>query len=201
MEEISIYRSREYDPNVRKLGKIIKLQQSNLKEFILAALKKKKREVIEDLGYIYSKGELPVLLVAHLDTYSNPKVEKLNYALEEDVIYSEGNPIGADDRCGVYAILKILEESNPHVLFTVGEEIGGLGAIRAAGQLEPPEVKYIMELDRQRYYNYAFYRCRNRQFSQYIDWDDERLQLLLEGYTKMIDGGFSFGKPKQKRII
>ena len=70
------------------------------------------------------------MLVAHLDT-----VHKL---LPKNIWFSEDNTrikadegIGGDDRCGVYAILHILnrleKDKIPSVLFTTDEEIGGIG--------------------------------------------------------------------------
>ncbi len=157
------------DPNLRQLVEIIRLQQSDLKRTISENLEKKGMQVKEDIGYVYAQGDLPILLVAHLDTYTNQLPKTLKYNVAFDAIYGNNEAIGADDRCGVYAILKILEEMKPHVLFTVGEELGGLGAIMASRQLEPPDVKYIMELDRSGYHDCVFYNCGNIQFRSYFN--------------------------------
>ncbi len=157
------------DPNLRQLIEIIRLQQSDLKRTISKNLEKKGMQVKEDIGYVYAQGDLPILLVAHLDTYTNQLPKTLEYDSYFEEIYGHKEAIGGDDRCGVYAILKILEELKPHVLFTVGEELGGLGAIMASRQLEPPDVKYIMELDRSGYRNCVFYNCGNIQFREYFN--------------------------------
>lgn len=131
-------------------------------------------QVEENIGYVYAKGNLPVLLVAHLDTYSNQTPEQIWYNSNEDILYGCMQPIGADDRCGVYAIFKILEDLNPHVLFTVGEELGRLGAVVASKKLEEPNVKYIIELDCAGYNDCVFYLCGNPQFREYIEYDSKR---------------------------
>lgn len=267
--------------DLKQIFEFMWTKQSELKRTIANNLKEMGMQVEENIGYVYAKGNLPVLLVAHLDTYSN-QVPIFLCRDFSDRLYARGEPMGADDRCGVYAIFKILEEMNPHVLFTVGEELGELGAVMATKKLEAPNVKYIIELDRAGYNECVFYNCGNQQFreyiesfgfttekgtasdisvlgpawdiatanlsigyynahmveeyinyielkhsiakvkiilddcekvpyfnyqnnfestrtSEYINWDVERLEQLLEGYTMMTDCGYAWHKPKQKK--
>lgn len=151
------------------LEEIIKLDQISLKEMITKKFQQMNMPIQEHSGFVYAEGEIPVLLVAHLDTYCDNPPKNLKFIESDGRIYSNEGNIGADDRCGVYAILEILKELKTHVLFTVGEEIGGLGAVMASRKLAPPKVKYIIELDRYGEKQCAFYRCGNKEFKDYIE--------------------------------
>lgn len=151
------------------LEEIIKLDQIILKDRIAKKLQQMNMPVQEHSGFVYAEGEIPVLLVAHLDTYCDNPPKNLKFIESDGRIYSNEGNIGADDRCGVYAILEILKELKTHVLFTVGEEIGGLGAVMASRELAPPKVKYIIELDRYGKKQCVFYRCGNKEFKDYIE--------------------------------
>lgn len=150
------------------LEEIIKLDQISLKDKIAKKLQRMNMPVQEHSGFVYAEGEIPVLLVAHLDTHCDNPPKNLKFRENDGRIYSNEGNIGADDRCGVYAILEILKELNTHVLFTVGEEIGGLGAVIASRKLAPPKVKYIIELDRYGKKQCVFYRCGNEEFRDFI---------------------------------
>lgn len=78
---------------------------------------------------------VPILLSAHMDTVAS--TEGWGYVMEDDTIRSNGKMIlGADDKAGIAAIMEALrvlhEEAIPHgdiqVVFTIGEEVGLLGA-------------------------------------------------------------------------
>ncbi len=99
-------------------------------------------------GFTYAAGAVPMLLVAHTDVTHRRPSPTLYHDATADVVWApEG--LGADDRAGVYAIALLLERGyRPHVLFTDGEEVGGLGA-RQAAWMEAPPVRYLVELDRQ----------------------------------------------------
>lgn len=156
------------DSSMIRLGKILQLKQSELKETISKNLEEMEMQVKENIGYVYASGDLPILLVAHLDTYTNQPPKKLKFNLYDYTIHGVNEAIGADDRCGVHAILEILRELKPHVLFTVGEELGGLGAVMASRKLKTPDVKYMIELDRKGIGECVFYRCGNQEFIDYI---------------------------------
>jgi len=85
--------------------------------------------------------------------------------------------IGGDDRCGVYALSKVYEQSQvkPFLLFTCDEEIGGVGAdyfCKCHKQKKlPPEVdnlKCIVEIDRRGSRDAVYYGCDNKDFEKYI---------------------------------
>lgn len=127
----------------------------------------KYNNIINTRNYIYAEGDIPVLLVAHLDTVHYSRVKNIFHDKEQNVIWSpEG--IGGDDRCGVFAILKIIEQFNPHVLFTTDEENGGVGAKKVIKKLIKPDVNFIIELDRQGLNDAVFYECGNIDFIDYI---------------------------------
>lgn len=83
-------------------------------------------------GYIYASGST-MLLQAHYDTVRKDQVIKVKR--NGNIIYNPDGILGADDRAGVYAMLKIVKECHlrgikkPGVLFTGGEESGGIGMI------------------------------------------------------------------------
>ena len=72
--------------------------------------------------YLFAKGDINIMLVAHLDTV-HKDVPTVYYDKEKKVLWSPDG-IGGDDRCGVYAILEILKEYKPYILFTTDEEKG-----------------------------------------------------------------------------
>ena len=80
--------------------------------------------------------------------------------------------LGADDRAGVYAIIKILEDGfKPAIIFTTDEELGGLGAedlILDFPECPFKETKMILELDRAKEKDCVFYSCKNTKFEKYI---------------------------------
>lgn len=131
---------------------------------------------VAEKEYLLISGEAPVLLVAHLDTVHDKAVETICYSKYGTILMSpEG--IGGDDRCGVFSLLEIYEQSvvKPWLLFTCDEEIGGYGALafcRGLAQGNIPEelssIKMIIELDRKGSNDAVFYDCDNMDFESYI---------------------------------
>jgi hypothetical protein len=108
-------------------------------------------------SYIYAKGTDPYMLVAHLDTVHKDKCKNINYTFLKDkskdrMITKLSSPqgIGGDDRCGVILILSLLYNTNvrPSILFTCGEEIGGLGAREFTRTIKDINDNFIIEFDR-----------------------------------------------------
>lgn len=154
---------------MEKLAHLLKLTQEELKTFLYKYLKEKNMLTIFDDGYIYVEGNIPILLVAHMDTVFDEPPKNLYYDRKNDKIFSREGGIGGDDRCGVYAIMKILEQFRPHVLFTEDEEIGGVGAEKTVEKLPKPNVKYIIEFDRRGSNDCVFYDCGNDEFMHYVE--------------------------------
>lgn len=127
-------------------------------------------------AFILVRGDVPVLLVAHMDTVHEEPVEVICTSEDGDILMSPQG-IGGDDRCGVYALVKIFEtvEQKPWLLFTCDEEIGGHGAdtfcvAHAQGKL-PAEIdalKFIVEIDRRGAFDAVYYDCDNPDFEDYI---------------------------------
>jgi len=154
---------------MEQLINILKLNENELKFVLYNYLIKNDMSPVFEDGFIYSKGNVPILLVAHMDTVFDEPQKDFFYDKNEDKLFSFNGGIGGDDRCGVYAIMKIIKELKPHVLFTEEEEYGGVGAIKAVKKLDKPDVKYIIEFDRSGNNDCVFYECGNEEFINYIE--------------------------------
>lgn len=153
---------------IKAFKKILKKNQNELKQLVKTYLKIQKYEPIVGDGYVYATGDIPILLVAHLDTVHLSKPNNIYFDPMEKVMWSpEG--IGGDDRCGVFMILKLLKKYRPYVLFTEDEEKGCIGANKVVDQILPPKVKFIIELDRRGNNDCVFYECDNEKFHEYIE--------------------------------
>lgn len=129
-----------------------------------------KEKSILTKDYVVGIGDIPIALVAHMDTVFNTPVSNLYYDQRKGVLWSpEG--LGADDRAGIFAILKILQDGyRPSVIFTTDEESGGEGAEKLAKRKCPiPNLKYMIELDRQGIDDCVFYDCYSSEFVDYIE--------------------------------
>ena len=153
---------------VLEIEKILKLKQEELLDYCyIDLLKKGYKKIKYTKDYVYAEGDIPILLVAHTDiVHSNPP--KLIVKDLAKMIMWSPTGIGGDDRCGVYAILKICEAFKPYVLFTTGEERGGLGVKKFVKEVEKPNVKFIIEIDRRGNNQVVYYECGNEDFQKYI---------------------------------
>ena len=148
--------------------RLCKMTQPELKGFVLNELiKTGYKEVVSEDGYLYSKGEVPVLLCAHLDTVH----KKLPLIIDnKDGRLSSPQGIGGDDRCGVYMILNIIKEVKCSVLFCEDEEIGciGAGKFLLSKTKDDVNVNYIIEFDRRNKNDAVFYQGDNKEFEKMI---------------------------------
>lgn len=122
--------------NYQKIGsefiELAKQTQMELKKYCYKQLNNvfKKNKIVNDKSFLYAKGNIPLMLVAHLDTVHKLLPKNIWFSVDGTRIKSDEG-IGGDDRCGVYAILHILSKLDkkmiPSVLFTTDEEIGGIG--------------------------------------------------------------------------
>ena len=104
------------------------MNQRQLLILMTKYLRKHKYKVTATKQYILAEGELPVCLVAHLDTVEKKPPTDIYFDKEQGVMWSP-QLLGADDRAGIYAIIQIIEAGyKPHVIFTTDEEIGAVGA-------------------------------------------------------------------------
>ena len=156
--------------------KILKMEQKDLKLFLYNTMKEKGYNPQFRDGFIYAKGELPVMLVAHMDTVHKSAVKEIYVSDCGNITSPQG--IGGDDRCGIYMITQLMQHK-PYILFTEDEEVGGVGANKFAAaynknEIEPIDVKYLIELDRKGCNDMVFYECDNEEFEKYIGkfgWD------------------------------
>lgn len=153
--------------NGMRFETIVRMSQRELKQALASELSERGYSPVSKKGYLYAEGELPVLLVAHMDTVHKQPVETICFSKDGRFMMSpEG--IGGDDRCGVHMILEIIREARCHVLFTEDEEIGCIGARTfAAGKIRP-HVNYIVEVDRRGSNDAVFYLCDNPEFSEFV---------------------------------
>lgn len=147
---------------------ILRKTQEDLKMVCLKYLIHKDYEIQFGDGYVYGKGDIPVMLIAHLDTVHKTLPYDIYYDQEQDVMWSPQG-IGGDDRCGVFAIFEILKTHKPYVLFLEDEEIGSIGASKAVKKIEEPNVNFLIELDRRGINDCVFYDCGNKDFQEYIE--------------------------------
>lgn len=135
-------------------------------------LKAKYDNVIATKEYIIAIGDIPIALVAHMDTVFKMPVSNLYYDTRKGVLWSpEG--LGADDRAGLFAIMRIVSDGlRPSVILTTGEESGGIGASAICErypQCPIPGLKYMIQLDRRGSDDCVFYDCYCPEFVDYVE--------------------------------
>ena len=184
------YKGRKNETDFPEFIQICKLSAKKLKQYLSGEMKKtygKDNTVIGD-GYIYCRGDIPVLLTAHMDTVHKKLVTDFYEDIQTDkngkVTHTISSPqgIGGDDRCGIYAILKVIESGYlPYVLFCEDEEIGGIGSgkfCKTKYITELSNMKFLIELDRANSNDLVFYSNANQ------DWINCSSVNLSCGYYK-----------------
>lgn len=158
------------DSDYRLFERLVSLSQKEMRKAMAQYLKAKYDNVIFTKDYLVAIGDIPIALVAHMDTVYKTPVSNLYYDQRKGVLWSpEG--LGADDRAGIFAVLKILQDGyRPSVIFTTDEEQGGLGAMALAMNDCPiPGLKYMIELDRRGSNDCVFYDCYCPEFVDYVE--------------------------------
>lgn len=158
------------DNDYKTLTKLCGLSQKALKKTLSAYLKSKYDKVVETPDYIYAIGNIPIALVAHMDTVFKNPAREVFYDRQQNVIWSPDG-LGADDRAGVFAIIQIIKKGlRPHIIFTTDEESGAWGAT-ALGKEDCPfeDLRYVIELDRRGINDCVFYDCENIEFTNYVE--------------------------------
>lgn len=161
---------------------ICKMTQTGVKAYMKGYLASKKYSPIDEDGFLYAKGTVPVLLVAHMDTVHKEKCKKI---INNNGKLSSPQGIGGDDRCGVFMIMNIVKELHCSVLLCEDEEIGTVGArkfIEAKHQrtddnnniieekyIEHLDVNYMIEFDRRGSNDAVFYSCDNKEFTNFVE--------------------------------
>ena len=155
---------------LKTFEQLASLTQNSLKKVLSSFLKRHYPKVIETKEYIYAEGEIPIALVAHMDTVFKKPPSEIFFDERHNVIWSPQG-LGADDRAGIFAIVQIIRGGQkPHVIFTTDEEYGALGAMELS-KLDCPftNLKYIIQLDRRGSDDCVFYDCDNEDFVEYIE--------------------------------
>lgn len=162
-------------PNYKRFQKVLKMTQEELKNYLIGYLSTYGYKVVKGDGYIFAKGDVDILLTAHIDTTPNvggakripPKVIHTS----SNGIVSSPQGIGGDDRCGVYIITEVIKETKCSVLFCEDEEIGCVGSYKFAKSKHLKKIKdmrYMIEVDRKGKDDLVFYDCNNIDFEDYL---------------------------------
>ena len=165
--------AKGYIPNNKITNKqfvdICKRNQKSLKRYLVGKLEETYENVLVGDGYIFTNGDIPVLLTAHMDTVHKECVKEFH---EENGIIKSPQGIGGDDRCGIYMILKLIEKGfKPYIVFCEDEEIGGVGSnkfVKTELIEELKACKYLIELDRANSNDAVYYDCGNNEFKAFI---------------------------------
>lgn len=145
---------------------ILKMTQTELKDYLDAELRLFGYKPVYMDGFLYAEGNIPVGLVAHMDTvFAPPKfVEYKNGIMEGK------SGLGADDRAGIYGILHIIRNGlRPTVMFMEDEEKGCIGAEKFVKANIKLNLNYLIELDRQGSNDSVFYDCNNYDFERFVN--------------------------------
>lgn len=160
------------DKDYRLFEKLVSLNEKQMVQAMTQLIKSKYDNVIATKDYIIAIGDIPIALVAHMDTVFKFPVSDLYYDQKKGVLWSpEG--LGADDRAGIFAIIKILQDGlRPSVILTTGEEDGGVGACAICDKFPDcpiPGLKYMIQLDRHGTNDCVFYDCYCPEFVDYVE--------------------------------
>ena len=143
------------------------MTQKQVKEYIKSYLASKQYDVVCEDGFLYAKGDVPVMLVAHMDTVHK---EQPSMIARCDGKISSPQGIGGDDRCGIYIIANIVKTLHCSVLLCEDEEIGGIGANKFVKSKYSKDlgINYMIELDRRGSNDAVFYSCDNTDFIDFV---------------------------------
>ena len=146
---------------------ICKMTQAEVKTYMKNYLTNLGYDVIDEDGFLYAKGDVPVLLVAHMDTVHKAKCTDVVIA---DGKISSPQGIGGDDRCGIYIIHQLVKEKHCSVLLCEDEEIGTVGARKfiKTDYIKNLDVNYMVEFDRRGSSDAVFYSCDNAEWTDFV---------------------------------
>jgi hypothetical protein len=149
---------------------LCKLSQAQMRNFLITFLRSKYETVTVTAHYLIAHGEIPICLVAHMDTVFAQPAMDVYYDKQKNVMWSPQG-LGADDRAGIFAIIQILQSGlRPHVIFTTDEEKGCVGSMMLATKKVPfKDIRYFIQLDRRGSKDCVFYDCDNPDFTAYIE--------------------------------
>lgn len=162
----------KYGIDVDKFKFLCRKSQKDLKKYLRKELTEIYGKAISADGFVYAQGEIPILLVAHLDTVHKQLPKQIKW-IKNNTALTSPQGIGGDDRCGVYMIMDIIKTHKCSVLFCEDEEIGGVGADKFIKSSISDGLKfnYIIEFDRKGKEDAVFYSCDNADFEDFITKD------------------------------
>ena len=155
----------------KKFEKYCLLSQSELKARLCNELRliKHKPPVVGD-GWLFSDGELPIIICAHMDT--------VHKELPKEVVYQNGTisspqGIGGDDRCGIYMAMQLAKKHDVKIMFFEDEELGCEGAekfiLTDVCKFLEGNINFVIELDRAHSNDSVFYQLDNPDFEKFIN--------------------------------
>lgn len=161
--------------NIKEFKHLLQLKQEELHDYLCEIVPSYYNEdkIIDQYGsFLYCQGDIPVLMVAHLDTVHKAPPKSIFFDQEEKIMWSPDG-IGGDDRCGVWSILEILDKGlRPSIVFTWNEEVGALGASDFCTLLKKEDLAHInfaIEIDRRGNMDCVFYDLESPEFESFIE--------------------------------
>lgn len=166
---------------MKRFEDICKMTQQEVKSYMQSYLSSQKYNVVSEDGFLYAKGTVPVLLVAHMDTVHT---EQCKVIINANGKMSSPQGIGGDDRCGIFMIMNIVKELHCSVLLCEDEEKGGIGArkftkakMKSANEkgeeietayVDQLDVNFMIEFDRKGSNDAVFYTGDNKDFINFV---------------------------------
>ena len=153
---------------MKTLENICRMTQQGVKGYMHSYLVECGYSPTSENGFLYAKGDIPVLLVAHMDTVHKEQCKDIN---NNNGKLSSPQGIGGDDRCGVYIIMNIVKELHCSVLLCEDEERGCIGAHKfvKTDYIKNLGVNYMIEFDRKGNNDAVFYSCANEDFIDFVE--------------------------------
>jgi hypothetical protein len=151
------------------LAFLLGASKQNVRKFLQQYLISKKYKIHQDWLYLicYKETGVNVLLNAHYD------VRQPNHRpfAEQDGIVKGNNGLGADDRAGIYALLKIIETVDvKYILLTDSEEIQARGCNaflkKHGNDLKP---NFVFTIDNENGMIYNMGSSNNSLFKKFIE--------------------------------
>ena len=177
--------------DIKLMVKLLKMNESKIGSYLIKEIGKEFINVkVCKSMYIFMDNCADVTLVAHLDTVLKKPLDKVVITdINNKIIISSGqdSPLGADDRAGVYTILKMVDRMKVdkklrfNVLFTYGEEVGAIGASKFVEDIKL-DSKLCIEFDKAGLHNVA---C------VYDDGNDDFVDFLEGQGFEMVGGSFT----------
>lgn len=181
--------NKTMERKIKKFKNLCNIGQADLKDKLYNMLKSTGyTDVVNEDGFLYAKGEHPVLLVAHMDTVHKRLPEIITVEQKEGkTIISSPYGIGGDDRCGIFMILEVIKDLKCSVIFTEDEERGGIGASKfcKTDYVKDINVNYIIEFDRANEKDAVFYHCDNEDFEKFVT--EDYFETDYGSYTDICD--------------